>query len=103
LSRAWGVFSEVNTSLTGYERRMSDISEKFAENVPGKFYIAKVCIACSLCSEISPEHFAENLDEDLPVGNCYVCKQPENDDEESLCREAMENCPAGAIRDDGNE
>jgi ferredoxin len=82
---------------------MSDNTERFSQNVPGKYYVAKVCIACSLCSEISPEHFAENLDEDMPVGNCYVCKQPENEAEESLCREAMETCPAGAIRDDGNE
>ena len=81
---------------------MSDFTEKYKENTPGKYYVAKACIACTLCSEIAPENFRENLDEDLPVGNNYVCKQPESDDELALCREAMDSCPARAIRDDGS-
>jgi ferredoxin len=31
----------------------------------------------------------------------FVYKQPENEGEESLCREAMEACPVEAIGDDG--
>jgi ferredoxin len=30
-----------------------------------------------------------------------VFKQPENDQEASLCREAMEGCPVEAIGEDG--
>jgi len=82
---------------------MSDRNEKFQENVPGDYYVTKACIACSFCAEIAPDNFKENMDEELPVGNSYVDKQPENDDERALCKEAMDTCPAGAIRDDGAE
>jgi ferredoxin len=82
---------------------MSDNTEKFPENVPGKYYVAKVCIGCTLCSEIAPDNFMENLDEELFAGNNYVCKQPDSDDQETLCKEAMDNCPASAIRNDGEK
>jgi len=36
-------------------------------------------------------------------GHSYVASQPVDASEESLCREAMELCPAGAIADDGFE
>jgi len=81
---------------------MSDNIEKFPENIRGKYYVAKVCIGCTLCSEIAPDNFTENLDEELPAGNNYVCKQPDSVDEEILCKEAMDACPARAIRDDGS-
>lgn len=77
---------------------MSDQNDSFAENVPGRYYIVKTCIGCLLCSEIAPENFSENTDEDLAVGHNYVCKQPETDAEEGLCQEAMDVCPADAIR-----
>jgi ferredoxin len=80
---------------------MSDNTERFPENVPGKYYVAKTCIGCALCSEIAPENFAENLEEDLFIGNNYVCRQPDSEEAESLCKEAMDHCPASAIRDDG--
>ena len=80
---------------------MADIDEKYAENVPGPYYVAKVCIGCNLCSEIAPENFCENIDMELYSGNCYVCKQPAGETEQSLCMEAMDACPADAIRDDG--
>jgi len=82
---------------------MSDSNEKFNENAPGKYYVLKVCIGCTLCSEIAPNNFNENTDEELPVGHNYVYKQPEDDAEEASCDEAMATCPANAIRNDGNE
>jgi ferredoxin len=81
---------------------MSDISEKFAQNVPGRFYVSCVCIGCNLCAEIAPANFRENTDLELAVGNSYVCRQPETPEEELHCREAMDTCPASAIRDDGD-
>jgi ferredoxin len=36
-------------------------------------------------------------------GYSYVFKQPENDEEEAQCQEAMESCPVEAIGDDGEE
>lgn len=83
--------------------RMKDIQEKFTENVPGRFYVTRVCIGCTLCAEIAPASFKENTDLELAVGNNYVYRQPETHEEEALCREAMDACPSSAIRDDGAE
>ncbi len=82
---------------------MPDCFEKFAQNVPGRYYVTKACIGCTLCSEIAPDNFKENGDAESAVDNNYVCKQPETEAEESACREAMESCPANAIGDDGDQ
>jgi ferredoxin len=34
-------------------------------------------------------------------GHSFLYKQPENPDEEKLCKEAMEGCPVEAIGSDG--
>ena len=78
---------------------MADKNEKFELNVPGKYYVDKECIDCNLCSEIAPDNFRVNEEE----GHDYVYKQPENQDEEDLCKEAMESCPVEAIGDDGED
>ena len=80
---------------------MSDQTERFEENVPGRYYVAKVCIGCCLCSAIAPDNFMENDDMELAVGNSYVYRQPENETQEGLCIEAMEVCPANAICNNG--
>jgi len=80
---------------------MSDLNERFEQNVPGKYYITKSCIGCTLCSEIAPEYFMENTDAELAVGHCYVYNQPETKAEISICEEAMDVCPADAIRNNG--
>ena len=85
----------------GADFLMSDRTEKFSENVCGKYYITKACIGCTLCSVIAPANFMENMDMELAVGHCYVFKQPENKAEEAICEEAMDICPAGAIGNNG--
>lgn len=80
---------------------MPDHGQHFPQNIGGKYYIAKTCIGCTLCSVIAPSNFVENTDEELAVGHCYVCKQPETEAEELLCEEAMEVCPADAICNNG--
>ena len=70
---------------------------KVLENVPGKYYVNTRCIGCSICAEIAPSNFASNLE----AGYEYVYKQPGSNDEDQLCREAMEICPVDAIGDDG--
>ena len=80
---------------------MSDLNERFAQNIVGKYYITKSCIGCTLCSAISPSNFMENTDEELAVGHCYVYKQPETEAETLTCEEAMDVCPADAIRNNG--
>ena len=77
---------------------MADLEEKNEENVTGKFYVDCQCIDCDLCRETAPENFKREDDE----GYSFVYKQPNNVEEEELCREAMEGCPVEAIGDDGS-
>jgi ferredoxin len=76
---------------------MADISNRYPENVTGKFYVDNQCIDCDLCRETAPNNFTRNDD----GGYSYVYKQPENDDEEKQCKEAMEGCPVEAIGNNG--
>ena len=76
---------------------MADREDKVPENIDGKFYVDTQCIDCDLCRETAPENFQRNED----GGYSYVYKQPENDEEEALCAEAMEGCPVEAIGSDG--
>ena len=77
---------------------MAELTLKWPENVPGKYYVDEECIDCNLCSEIAPDNFRVNEEE----GHDYVYKQPTTGEEEDLCVEAMESCPVEAIGDDGN-
>ena len=76
---------------------MADKEDKNPENVAGEFYVDSQCIDCDLCRETAPANFQRSEDN----GYSYVCKQPENDEERSLCEEAKESCPVEAIGDDG--
>jgi ferredoxin len=76
---------------------MADITNKYAENVSGKFYCDDQCIDCDLCRETAPANFRRS-DEG---GYSYVFKQPTTPEEETLCKEAMEGCPVEAIGNNG--
>jgi len=78
---------------------MADRTDKVEDNVAGKYYVDSECIDCDVCRETAPNNFAANEDE----GYSCVYKQPENEEEEAQCREAMESCPVEAIGDDGEE
>ena len=78
---------------------MADKSKKYDDNKPGRFYVDRECIACDACVLAAPDHFKMH-DED---GHAFVSAQPADQDEESLCREAMESCPVEAIGNDGTE
>jgi len=80
---------------------MSDRTQKFEKNVPGRYYVGRECIGCTLCAEIAPNNFRINSDENLLTEHGYVWKQCENTEEEALCAEAQETCPSNAIGDDG--
>jgi len=84
---------------TSTHKNMADREEKNSENIAGKFYVDSQCIDCDLCRETAPNNFKRSEDE----GYSYVFKQPENDEEEAQCREAMEGCPVEAIGEDGDE
>ena len=47
----------------------------------------------------APDNFRANEDE----GYSHVFKQPENDEQETQCQEALESCLVEAIGDDGEE
>ncbi len=76
---------------------MAEVENKYSDNVKGKFYVDDQCIDCDLCRETAPDSFTRNDD----GGYSFVYKQPANDEEESLAKEAMEGCPVEAIGDDG--
>jgi ferredoxin len=76
---------------------MADVANRYPENLPGKYYVDNQCIDCDLCRETAPSNFGRNDD----GGYSYVFKQPASEDEEKLCKEAMEGCPVEAIGDNG--
>ncbi len=78
---------------------MAQFSNKYPDNVLGKFYVDDQCIDCDLCRETAPDNFTRNED----GGYSFVYKQPVSPQEEALCKEAMEGCPVEAIGQDGAE
>lgn len=76
---------------------MADSANRYSENVEGKFFVDNQCIDCDLCRETAPANFTRWDD----GGYSYVKKQPENAEEEKLCKEAMEGCPVEAIGNNG--
>ena len=77
---------------------MADKDDKVELNVDGKYYVDTSCIDCDVCRTTAPENFKANEDE----GYSYVYKQPDNDEEDAQCQEAMAGCPVEAIGDDGD-
>ena len=80
-------------------RPMAVFTNKYPDNVPGKYYVDDQCIDCDLCRETAPDNFTRNED----GGYSYVFKQPTTPEEETLCKEAKEGCPVEAIGNDGDE
>ena len=78
---------------------MADKDYKQPENVTGRYYVDEECIDCDLCREEAPQNFTREND----GGYSYVFKQPENEEEEEMCKQVMDNCPVEAIGNDGND
>ncbi len=76
---------------------MAELSEKWEDNAPGKYYIDQNCTLCAVCVDIAPKNIKESDDGD----HCIVFKQPENDEEIEAMKESIEECPTEAIGDDG--
>ncbi len=76
---------------------MATLLEKFALNVPGRFYNDTTCIDCGLCTEVAPAIFRR----DDTHGQTYVWHQPETDAETTLAEEALAACPTESIGRDG--
>jgi ferredoxin len=78
---------------------MADKSQKWPDNVNGKFYVDRQCIDCALCRETAPDFFGRNDNNSYS----FVSKQPVSKEDISLCDEAMHDCPVEAIGDDGDK
>ena len=76
---------------------MAEKTNKFEDNVPGKYYIDKSCTFCMVCMDEAPTNIKESEDGDHAV----VFKQPENAEEEENMRNAMEGCPTESVDNDG--
>jgi ferredoxin len=72
--------------------------EKWKDNVEGKFYVDSHCIACEACVQEAQNFFAMNM----IAGHAHVYRQPSNEKEIALCKEAQLLCPVEAIGNDGN-
>jgi ferredoxin len=48
---------------------------------------------------MAPRNFVRNEDE----GYSYVSRQPETEEEEEQCKDALEGCPVEAIGNNGEE
>ena len=78
---------------------MADKTNKWPENVLGKFYVDEQSIDCDLCRETAPGFFTRNND----GGYSFVHKQPKTQEEIDLCMEALQGCPVDAIGSDGDK
>ncbi len=76
---------------------MASVTDKYPENVKGKFYVDTQCIDCDLCRELAPLNFNRNND----GGYSIVYKQPEDEKEVAACEDAKNSCPVEAIGNDG--
>ncbi len=78
---------------------MANKSNKYAQNIPGPYYVDTECINCDACILAAENHFKINTEE----GYAYVYKQPQTEEEKEACQEALEACPVEAIGNDGND
>ena len=76
---------------------MADKDLKWEENVEGKHYVDKNCIAAKYCVSVAPEVFQMVKN----GSHALVYKQPENAEEEEHVQDAILGCPVSAIGDDG--
>lgn len=72
---------------------MADKNSKWADNVPGKYFVDEQCIDCDACRTEAPDNFRRNEQK----GYSYVYKQPTSGDEDSRCQAALDACPVEAI------
>jgi ferredoxin len=77
---------------------MPKFTDRWQENVPGKFYVDWQCTDCDLCRETAPEIFKRNEE----GGYSYVHRQPITDEEIEKTIEALEGCCVDCIGADGD-
>lgn len=78
---------------------MADKELKWEDNVEGKNYVDKNCIAAKYCVSVAPEVFRMAKS----GSHAVVYKQPETQEEEEQVRDAIMGCPVGAVGEDGED
>ncbi|MBY0314455.1 MAG: ferredoxin [Bdellovibrionales bacterium] len=76
---------------------MADKNDKYPDNIEGRYFVDRTCIACDACRITAENHFGIDPDD----GHAFVSKQPVTPEEEEICKEAMEGCPVEAIGNNG--
>ncbi len=70
---------------------------RYAENVPGKYYVTDLCNGCGLCKSVAETLFDFNNDGTY----YYVVRQPTSCEEQEMMEEAITFCTANALWWDG--
>jgi ferredoxin len=78
---------------------MANKQDKYPDNVAGKYYVDRDCIACDTCFGLAKKHFKLVQNNDHAI----VSTQPVTDAEFDACEVAMHACPVGAIGNDGDQ
>ncbi len=76
---------------------MADNTQRWEDNVAGRWYVDRTCILCSLCSDLAPRSFKESTAGDHDI----VYRQPVTPEEEAAAVQAKAQCPVEAIGCDG--
>jgi len=76
---------------------MATLSNRLADNVPGKYYVDSSCIDCDQCRTDAPDLFSRNAD----TGMSFVKRQPANAEEAAKMEEIKDACASESIGNDG--
>jgi ferredoxin len=76
---------------------MADKTNRYQDNVAGRWYVDNACIICGLCGEYAPDVFRISADLDHNI----VFHQPVTPEELKSAEEARQDCPVDAIGNDG--
>ncbi len=67
---------------------------KLPKNVPGKYYTTDECDGCAYCAAVAPDNFEFEKN----TNTYFLGRQPADQTEEEVVREAMDDCPVDAIQ-----
>jgi glyoxylase-like metal-dependent hydrolase (beta-lactamase superfamily II)/ferredoxin len=70
---------------------LANLSQPYAENAAGDFFVDATCIDCDACRRIAPSVFAD------AGGHAYVGRQPTTELERQRALMALVACPTGSI------
>ncbi len=76
---------------------MPNLTERLPANIAGTYYVDSQCIDCDICRSLAPNLFAR----DDETSFSFVHRQPATPQEIELAEEALQDCPADAIGNDG--